>query len=255
MELEGRVAIVTGGGTGIGRAVCVRLAKAGAAGVVVNYSRSEDDARATAREIESSGVKAEPHRADVADESQVVAMIAETVKRFGRLDVLVNNAGTTHFIPHSDLDSLTDAVWDEILGVNLKGTFYCCRAAAPELRKVKGAIVNVASVAGHRAAGSSIAYAVSKAGVLQLTRALALALAPDIRVNSVSPGLVSSRWFRQRFGEDAASALESSTAESTPLKAVAAPDHVARAVMAFIENDLVTGQDVVVDGGRMVNYV
>lgn len=255
MELEGRVAIVTGGGTGIGRAVCIRLAKAGAAAVVVNYSRSEDDANATAGEIESLGVKAEPRKADVADESQVVAMIGETVKRFGRLDVLVNNAGTTHFIPHADLDALTDAVWDEILSVNLKGTFYCCRAAAPDLRKVKGAIVNVASVAGHRAAGSSIAYAVSKAGVLQLTRALALALAPDVRVNSVSPGLVSSRWFRQRFGDDATVALESSTAESTPLKAVAAPDHVAQAVMAFIENDLLTGQDVVVDGGRMISYV
>jgi NAD(P)-dependent dehydrogenase (short-subunit alcohol dehydrogenase family) len=254
MELGGRVAIVTGGGTGIGRAVCVRLAKAGAAAVVVNYSRSADDANATASEIEALGVKGVAHKADVADESEVVAMIEDTAKRFGRLDVLVNNAGTTHFIPHPDLDALTDEVWDEILSVNLKGTFFCCRAAAPELRKVKGAIVNVASVAGHRAAGSSIAYAVSKAGVLQLTRALALALAPDVRVNSVSPGLVSSRWFRQRFGDEATAELESSTAERTPLQAVATPDHVAQAVMAFVENDLITGQDVVVDGGGMIKY-
>jgi 3-oxoacyl-[acyl-carrier protein] reductase len=255
MELKGRVAIVTGGGTGIGRAVCLRLAKAGAAGVVVNYSRSEEDATATARELESLGATAAPHRADVSDESQVLAMVGETVRRFGRLDVLVNNAGTTHYVPHSNLDGLTDEVWSEILNVNLKGTFFCCRAAAPELRKAKGAIVNVASVAGHRAAGSSIAYAVSKAGVLQLTRALALALAPDVRVNSVSPGLVSSRWFSKRFGDEAASALESSTAENTPLRAIPTPDHVAQAVMAFVENDLVTGQDLVVDGGRMVEYV
>jgi NAD(P)-dependent dehydrogenase (short-subunit alcohol dehydrogenase family) len=254
MELGGRVAIVTGGGTGIGRAVCIRLAKAGAAAVVVNYSRSVDDANATASEIEALGAKGVAHKADVAHESQVVAMIEGTAKRFGRLDVLVNNAGTTHFIPHPDLDALTDEVWDEILSVNLKGTFFCCRAAAPELRKVKGAIVNVASVAGHRAAGSSIAYAVSKAGVLQLTRALALALAPDVRVNSVSPGLVSSRWFRQRFGDEATAELESSTAERTPLQAVATPDHVAQAVMAFVENDLMTGQDVVVDGGGMIKY-
>src|SRR6266852_525918 len=135
MEIGGRVAIVTGGGTGIGRAVGVRLARAGAAAVVVNYSRSEDEAVATAKEIESLGAQAYAHRADVSYDPQVVAMIDETVKRFGRLDVLVNNAGTTHFIPHSNLDALTDEVWNDILGVNLKGTFFCCRAAAPELRK------------------------------------------------------------------------------------------------------------------------
>jgi 3-oxoacyl-[acyl-carrier protein] reductase len=254
MELDGRVAIVTGGGTGIGQAVCYRLAKAGAAAVVVNFSRSEDYAKATAREIESMGAKALAHQADVSDEAQVVAMIAETVGRFGRLDVLVNNAGTTHYVPFLDLDALTDEVWNDVLGVNLKGTFFCCRAAAPALRKGKGAIVNVASVAGHRAAGSSIAYGVSKAGVLQLTRSLALALAPDVRVNSISPGLVSSPWFRKRFGDDATAALETSTAEGTPLRAIASPDQVAQAVMAFVENDIITGQDIVVDGGRMVEY-
>ena len=255
MDLQERVAIVTGGGTGIGRAVCLRLARGGAAAVVVNYSHSEVDATSTARELEALGSKAVPHRADIADEAQVISMIDETVKTFGRLDILVNNAGTTRFIPHPDLDALTDEVWSEILNVNLKGTFFCCRAAAPHLRQGKGVIVNVASVAGYRAAGSSIAYGVSKAGVLQLSRSLALALAPDVRVNSVSPGLVSSRWFRQRFGDEATAALESSTAENTPLKAVATPDHVAQAVMAFVENDIVTGQDIVVDGGRMVEYV
>src|SRR6266852_5116404 len=254
MELKDRVAIVTGGGTGIGRAVCLRLARAGAAAVVVNYSRSEEEANATVRDIQSLGAKAVAHRIDVASEPQVISMIDDTVSRFGRLDILINNAGTTHFIPHANLDALTDEVWNEILSVNLKGTFFCCRAASPELRKAKGAIVHVASLAGHRATGSSIVYAVSKAGVLQLTRALALALAPDVRVNSVSPGLVSSPWFRKRFGDDATAALESSTAESTPLRAIASPDQVAQAVMAFVENDIVTGQDLVVDGGRLVEY-
>jgi 3-oxoacyl-[acyl-carrier protein] reductase len=254
MDLKGKVAIVTGGGTGIGRAVCLRLAKAGARAVVVNYSRSEDDAQATAGELGSLGAEALVHQADVSDEQAVKAMIAATTSRYGGLDVLVNNAGTTRFIPHPDLDALTEEVWNEILGVNLKGAFYCCRAAAPELRKAKGAIVNVASIAGHRATGSSLVYAVSKAGLLQLTRGLAIALAPDVRVNSVSPGLVSTRWFRQQFGEDAANAQEASFAATTPLATIATADDVALAVMAFIENDAITGQDVVVDGGKSVGY-
>ncbi len=254
MDLKDGVAIVTGGGTGIGRAVCLRLAKAGAKAVVVNYSRSEKDAQATAAELVLLGSEALIHKADVSDEAAVMAMIAAVTDRYGRLNVLVNNAGTTRFIAHPDLDALTEEVWNEILNVNLKGTFYCCRAAAPELRKTGGAIVNIASMAGHRATGSSIVYAISKAGVLQLTRALALALAPDVRVNSVSPGLVSTRWFRQRFGEEAAGAQEESFAATTPLGAIANADHVAQAVMAFIENDMITGEDVVVDGGKNVQY-
>jgi NAD(P)-dependent dehydrogenase (short-subunit alcohol dehydrogenase family) len=254
MDLKGKVAIVTGGGTGIGRAVSLRLAKAGAMGVVVNYSRSKDDADVTAKELGTLGSEAIAHKADIADEAAVKAMVAATTERFGRLDVLVNNAGTTHFIPHPDLDALTEEVWNDILGVNLKGTFYCCRAAAPELRKTKGAIVNVASIAGHRATGSSIAYGVSKAAVLQLTRSLAIALAPDVRVNSVSPGLVSTGWFRKRFGDEAAEKQETGFAAVTPLGVIASPDEVAQAVMSFIENDVITGQDIVVDGGKNIAY-
>jgi 3-oxoacyl-[acyl-carrier protein] reductase len=254
MDLAGRVAIVTGGGTGIGRATSLRLAKAGARAVVVNYSRSRDDATTTASEVRALGSEAVTHQADVADESQVKAMVASAVDRFGGLDVLVNNAGMTHFIPHQDLDALTDEVWDDILRVNLKGTFFCCRAAAPELKKTGGAIVNVASIAAHRASGSSIVYAVSKAGVVQLTRALALALAPEVRVNSVSPGLVSSRWFSKKFGDEAAAAQEESFARATPLRKIATPDDVARAVIALLENDIVTGQDLVIDGGKNVLY-
>ncbi len=254
MELAGRVAIVTGGGTGIGRATALRLAKSGAKAVVVNYSRSEADAETTAKDVLALGAEAITHRADVADEAQVKALVASTIDRYGKLDVLVNNAGTTQFIPHPDLDALTDAVWNEILGVNLKGTFFCCRAAAPELKKAGGAIVNIASIAAHRASGSSIAYAVSKAGVVQLTRALALALAPEVRVNSVSPGLVSSRWFSSRFGDEAAAAQEEAFAKQTPVQKIATPDDVARAVIALLENDLITGQDLVVDGGKNVMY-
>src|SRR2546423_6209449 len=133
-EPAGRVAIVTGGGTGIGRATALRLARSGAKAVVVNYSRSAAEAESTAKELMELGVEVITHRADVADESQVKALIATTVDRYGQLDVLVNNAGTTRFIAHPDLDALTDEVWNEILGVNLKGTFFCCRAAAAELK-------------------------------------------------------------------------------------------------------------------------
>ena len=212
------------------------------------------EAESAAEEVRALGSEAIPHRADVADESMVKAMVASTVERWGRLDVHVNNAGTTRFIPHPDLDALTDEVWNEILGVNLKGTFFCCRAAASELKKAGGAIVNVASIAAHRASGSSIAYSVSKAGVVQLTRALALALAPEVRVNSVSPGLVSSRWFSKSFGDEAAAAQEDAFAKATPVRKIASPDDVAQAVIALLENDVITGQDLVIDGGKNVLY-
>src|SRR5712692_3373405 len=202
MELAGRVAIVTGGGTGIGRATALRLAKAGAKAVVVNYSRSAGEAETTAKDVTALGAEAITHRSDVADEAQVKALVASTVDRYGRLDVLVN----------------------------------------------------IASIAAHRASGSSIAYAVSKAGVVQLTRALALALAPEVRVNSVSPGLVSTRWFSSRFGDEAAAAQEEAFAKQTPVQKIATPDDVARAVIALLENDLITGQDLVVDGGKNVLY-
>jgi NAD(P)-dependent dehydrogenase (short-subunit alcohol dehydrogenase family) len=254
MQLTGAVAIVTGGGTGIGRAVSLALAHAGAKAVFVNYSRSAAEAEATARDLDDLGCEGIAHRCDVAVDADCREMVAQAQLRFGRLDVLVNNAGTTHHIPHRELESLTDKVWEEIIGVNLRGAFHCARAAAPELRKAHGAIVNVASIAGWRASGSSIVYGVSKAGLIQLTRNLAIALAPEVRVNSVSPGLVATRWFRQKYGDEPASAQEQFMAEHTPLGAVALPEHVAQAVMGFLGMDLVTGENLIVDGGMHVAY-
>ena len=254
MELKGSVGIITGGGTGIGRAVCLELASAGAKGLVVNYSRSAAEAEKTAAELAELGVEALPVKADVAREDEVKAMVEQAAGHFGRIDVLVNNAGTTRFIPFTDLDAVTDEVWQSILGVNLMGPWYAARAAAPHLRKSRGCIVNIASIAALRASGSSLPYGVSKAALTQLTRALAIGLAPEVRVNAVNPGLVSSRWFREPFGDEAAGAQEKAMAQRTPLQAVTTPEQVAQAVMGFIRSDIVTGQHLVVDGGLNLKY-
>ena len=254
MNLKGAVAIVTGGGTGIGRAVCLDLARAGATGIVVNYSRSGAEAEATAKELAELGAEAVAVKADVSREAEVAEMVALAAGRFGRLDVLVNNAGATRFIPVTDLDAVTDEVWQAILGVNLMGPWYASRAAAPHLKAAHGCIVNVASIAGLRASGSSLPYGVSKAALTHLTSWLAMALAPEVRVNAVNPGLVSSRWFRQSFGDDAAAAQEETFAGRTPLRKVATPEEVSQAVMGLVLSDAVTGQHLVVDGGVSIGY-
>ena len=254
MDLTGTVGIVTGGGTGIGRAVSLDLARRGAAAVVINYSSSEQDAQATAEEVRGLGAEAHVRRANVAEDHECRAMVAEVVERFGRLDVLVNNAGTTHHIPYPDLEALTPEVWNDIMSVNLHGTFQCSRAASVALRASRGAIVNVASIAGVRAAGSSLPYGVSKAAILQLTRHLASALAPEVRVNTVVPGLVATRWFRQKFGDDVATAQEQYMAKATPAGEVATPEHVSQAVIGLLGMDMVTGEALIVDGGVHLLY-
>jgi 3-oxoacyl-[acyl-carrier protein] reductase len=254
VNLQGSVAIVTGGGTGIGRAVCERLATAGAGAVIVNFSRSVDEAAATVEALEKVGCRAEAARASVADDNAVRAMIGDVGDRYGRVDVLVNNAGTTVYAPFSDLEALTDEVWRELLDVNLLGAFYCARAAGPALREAHGAIVNIASTAAYRAAGSSLAYGVSKAALLQLTRGLARALAPEVRVNAVSPGRVTTRWHSELVGAEKAAEDAESEAGRVPLGQVAGAHQVADAVMGFLEMDLVTGEDLIVDGGKHILY-
>jgi 3-oxoacyl-[acyl-carrier protein] reductase len=254
MELRGTVAVVTGGGTGIGRAVGEHLARVGAAAVVVNYSRSAADAEATASALAELGCRAQAVQADVSDETSVRTMVERTVATYGRLDILVNNAGTTRFIAFPDLDAVTDQTWDELLGVNLKGPFYCARAAAAALTRARGAIVNVASIAGHRGVGSSLPYGVSKAALLQLTRGLAVALAPEVRVNAVSPGLVETRWHTGRLSEREFHDLAARQADETPLGQIASPEHVAQAVMGLLASDMVTGESIIVDGGKHLLY-
>jgi 3-oxoacyl-[acyl-carrier protein] reductase len=247
MDLHGKVAIVTGGGTGMGKEISKLLAQAGAH-VVVNYSRSEDDAVATAKELEANDVRAIPLKADVSAAADVVAMIERTEREFGRLDVLVNNAGTTAFVPMQDLEGLTEDDWDRIMDVNVKGIWLCSRAAAPAMRRAgAGAIVNITSVAGLRPVGSSLAYSVSKAAAIHLTKGLAVALAPQIRVNAVAPGTVLTRWWAHA-DEDRRSAMR----EGAALKHTVDPVEIATATIELIRNDSITGQNLTVDAGNLL---
>jgi 3-oxoacyl-[acyl-carrier protein] reductase len=244
--LTGKSALITGGGTGIGRAIALRLAQAGAA-VSLNYSRSEADAQATADEIQAAGGKARICQADVANDAQVRSMVAEAADAYGRLDILVNNAGVTNFVPQEDLEGLEEAYWDRALGVNVKGMFFCCRAAAPHLKKQGGSIVNVTSVAGLTGLGSSIAYAASKAAAISLTKSLARVLAPEVRVNSLAPGIVMTRWVEGH--EDHVEKL----AAGTPMGRAATPEDVAEVAFANItQAAFVTGQNLVIDGGMFI---
>jgi 3-oxoacyl-[acyl-carrier protein] reductase len=239
-----KVALVTGSATGVGRACAVRFAKLGYA-VTVNYSKSAADAEETARLVEACGVPVLVQKATIASDAEVREMVARTVEAFGGLDVLVNNAATTHFVPHDNLDALTDRVWDEIFQVNLKGTFYCCRAAVPHLKARKGNVVTVSSVAGLTGQGSSIPYCASKGAVNTLTQSLARAFGPDVRVNAVAPGPILTRWLAGR------EAHVEKYLELAPLKRAATPDDVADVVLFLAaETSLMTGQVVVVDGGR-----
>lgn len=252
MDLSGKSAIVTGSAVGVGRATVYELAKRGAS-VVVNYSRSEGEAKETASEVERLGAKALLVRADVSQDGEVRELVQRTLDAFGAVHVLVNNAATTAFVNFADLDGLTEEHWDRILAVNLKGPFFCSRAVAGPMKAAgEGAIVNVASVAGIRAVGSSIAYAASKAGLINMTVALARVLAPEVRVNCVAPGFIDTRWLREGLGQVYEPAKQA-TAQQTPLGRVATPEDIAQVVLSLIEGaDFVTGQTLVVDGGAVI---
>jgi 3-oxoacyl-[acyl-carrier protein] reductase len=245
MTASARVALVTGSATGIGRSAALAFARQGLA-VAVNYSRSEKEAEETLAEVKKLGVPAALYRCNVARDDEVRRMFASCRKDLGGLDILVNNAGMTHFIEHADLEALTEETWDEILGVNLKGAFFCCRAAIPLLHeRGGGSIVNVGSVAGIQGVGSSIAYAASKAGLHCLTKSLARAFAPAIRVNTVAPGPVLTRWLAPHMDH-----VERQLA-LIPMKKAAGPEDIAD-IVVFLATaaGLMTGQIVVVDGGR-----
>ena len=196
MRIKGKVAVVTGSSSGVGEATAELLASLGAS-VVVNYHSGAEAAERIVGGIRDGGGNAVAVQADMRKDADCRRLIDSAVEAFGALHILVNNAGMTHFIAHDDLEGVTDEVWDDILGANLRGVFNCTRAAAPHMKAAgEGAVVNVASIAGIGGGGSSIPYAASKAAVIVMTKSLARVLGPEIRVNTIAPGFIEGRWLR-----------------------------------------------------------
>jgi NAD(P)-dependent dehydrogenase (short-subunit alcohol dehydrogenase family) len=241
--LQDQVALVTGSGRRIGRVIALTLARAGAS-VVVNYNESKEGAESTVREITRLGVRAAAVRADVSRPRQVAAMFRAVEKRFGRLDLLVNNAGI--FFPVR-WDHLSEDDWDRVLGANLKGAFFSSQAAARIMqRQGHGRIIIISSLGGLQAWPDYIHYCASKAGVISLTRSLAKALAPRIQVNSVAPGTIL-------FPGEKPSAMIKRVIRRTPLGKAGRPEDIADMVLYLATgSDFITGQVFVVDGGKSI---
>lgn len=239
LPLEGQVALVTGAAKRIGRSIALRLAADGAA-VVVNYAHSEAEADELVAQIAASGRRARAWQADVSRQAEVRAMFAAVEKEFGRLDLLVNNAGVFF---RAKFAELTEEQWDRILGANLKAQFLCAQAAAPLMRRHgRGRIINISSIGGLLAWPDYTHYCVSKAGVIMLTRCLARALAPEIMVNSVAPGTI-------RFPDELP---DETQVRRTPLGRNGSGEDVADAVAFLAQAEFITGQVFVVDGGRTI---
>jgi len=248
MDLKGVVALVTGGNGGLGQRICHALAKEGAH-VAVMYARSRDQAEGVASELTSLyHVKAQAFGCDITDDAAVERLIGEVTQAFGRLDVLINDAAYNVSIPFGDLDGLTLETWDKIMAVNLTGPMRLTKAVAPVMKaQGRGRIINIASVAGLSPTGSSIAYAVSKAGLIHLTRCMAVALAPETLVNCVAPGLLEGTRATANLKPEQ---VERSAAASL-LKKAADKDDCADMVVAMCRTETMTGQTVVIDAGRV----
>jgi 3-oxoacyl-[acyl-carrier protein] reductase len=241
-------ALVTGAASGIGRSAVLALARAGY-DVGINYSSSDKAAAATAAEARKLGAAALLLKCDVSDEAGVRAMLKRVEADFGRLDVLVNNAGTTATWKPKDLESLSLDEWDRVFAVNVRGLFQVTRAAVPLLKKSRGCIVNTASIVGLRPGPQPLPYAASKAAVVNLTKTLAWNLGPEIRVNAVAPGWMEGDWMK-RMLKDKYDDLMGKRAKATPLKRVVTADDVAETIMGLVEgNRFVTGEIIVIDGG------
>jgi 3-oxoacyl-[acyl-carrier protein] reductase len=248
MELRGAVALVTGGNGGLGQRICHALAKEGVH-IAVMYAQSREQAEGVARELASSyQINAAAFACDITDGAAIQALIGEVTKRFGHLDILINDAAYNKSIPFTDLDNLTTEVWDKIMAVNLTGPMHMIKAVAPVMKaQGRGRIVNIASVAGLTPTGSSIAYAVSKAGLIHLTRCMAVAMAPETLVNCVAPGLLEGT----RATSNLRPEMIERNAAGSLLKKAADKDDCADMAVTMCRTETMTGQTIVIDSGRV----
>jgi len=251
MNESREVAIVTGSSRGVGAATAKLLAKEGFH-VVVNYSKSKEEAKETVAACEALGAETLLCQADVSQDADCRRMVAEAVKKWGRVDALVNNAGTTKFCGADNLEGLTKEDFLNIYSVNLVGPYQMIRAVAPHMKeKGKGVVVNVASIAGVIAIGSSVAYIAAKGALIAMTKALARALGPEIRMNAVCPGFIQGKWLRDGMGNEVYDAVKNHLESTLPLRATCTPEKVAEAIFFFIHGaDLVTGETLLFDGGQ-----
>ena len=250
MDLQGAVTIVTGSATGVGAACAQLLANKGC-NVVINYSRSANEAKATQAACENAGVETLLVQADVSSDEDCRRMVAEAMEKWGRIDGLINNAGTTKFVNHRDLDGLSAQDFIDIYSVNVIGVYQMTRAVAPHMKSGGGgSVVNISSVAGVMGGGSSIAYAASKGALNTMTLSLARALGPEIRVNTVCPGFIQGRWLRGGMGESNYDAAVERQKTATPLQRAGTPEDIAEVAVWFLEGaSHVTGEIMMVDSG------
>lgn len=247
MDLQGKVVLITGGGTGLGRVIAQHLAQAGMH-VAVGYLRSERDAFETVTMLQDLGVQALAVKADlntgVVTESK--RMVEDVAEHFGRLDLLINNAGITRAVPFSQIEALTEADWDTVLNVHTKAPFFTTQAAVPIMRQNGGGqVINTASISGIRGSGASnIAYSVSKAGTIHLTKCLSTALGPDIRVNAVAPGVMDTHW-----NDIFSPAYVQGATQQSSLKQTTRLEDAAAAYVMLARNESITGQIIIVDSG------
>lgn len=250
MNLKGAVCIVTGAGTGTGAACAVQLARKGCR-VVVNFSKSEAEARSVVDACIAAGTGAIAVKGNVAIDADCRALAKAALDKWGRIDALINNAGITKFAAATDLDGLDAEDFQRIYAVNVIGPYQMTRAVAPAMQKQgSGSVVNVSSLAGVRGVGSSIAYAASKGALNNMTMSLARALGPEIRVNTVCPGFIDTRWLRTGLGDETFEKLRASVAKANPLKEASTPAEVAEPIVYFaLSARHTTGETLLVDAG------